>query len=291
MQTGLVFNVQRFSLHDGPGLRTTVFVKGCPLACAWCHNPESQSPSIEFVRLCHRCMRCGRCSEADLASRVVRGRDERDVDLCPTGALQTVGERIDAPSLVRTLLRDRIFFDESHGGVTFSGGEPLAQAGFVTEAMRRLQAEGVHTALDTCGFGSWPDLRAAAAASNTVLFDLKLMDDGRHQAATGVSNRPILENLRALAAVHADIWIRIPIVPGITDDEANVEAVAEFVRPLAGVTRVDLLPYHPTGEAKFARAGREYPLGGTPVPDDARLEGLAARVRATGLAVTIGGHA
>ena len=154
MHTALVFNVQRFSLHDGPGLRSTVFLKGCPLHCAWCHNPESRAPVTEFVRLGHRCMRCGRCSDEELASLVVSGRDEHDVEQCPTGALQEVGERIDVASLVQTLLRDRIFFDESGGGVTFSGGEPLMQSAFVTEALRRLRAEGVHTALDTCGFAA-----------------------------------------------------------------------------------------------------------------------------------------
>ena len=143
MHTALVFNVQRFSLHDGPGLRSTVFMKGCPLRCAWCHNPESQSPRPEFVRLRHRCMRCGRCSDEELAGPVVSGRDARRRGAVPDG--RAAGRGRDAwtsAALVQTLLRDRIFFDESGGGVTFSGGEPLMQAAFVTEALRRLRAEG-----------------------------------------------------------------------------------------------------------------------------------------------------
>ena len=290
MHTGLVFNVQRFSLHDGPGLRSTVFMKGCPLNCAWCHNPESQSRQPAFVRLRHRCMSCGRCSEAELTNPVVEGRDARDVALCPTGALQGVGREVDAPALVETLLRDRIFFDESGGGVTVSGGEPLMQTRFVIEILRLLQAQGVHTALDTCGFARWPDLRDAAAHADLVLYDLKLIDDDRHTLATGVSNRVILENLRALTAVHADIWIRIPVIPGVNDDEANLDATAAFLRPLRGITRVDLLPYHATGEAKSARVGLAYPLQGTSAPSAARLESLAAHVRAAGLTTTIGGH-
>jgi pyruvate formate lyase activating enzyme len=290
MHTGLVFNVQRFSLHDGPGLRSTVFMKGCPLNCAWCHNPESQSRQPAFVRLRHRCMSCGRCSEAELTNPVVEGRDARDVDLCPTGALQGVGREVDAPALVETLLRDRIFFDESGGGVTVSGGEPLMQTRFVIEVLRLLQAQGVHTALDTCGFARWPDLRDAAAHADLVLYDLKLIDDDRHTLATGVSNRVILENLRALTAVHANIWIRIPVIPGVNDDEANLDATAAFLRPLCGITRVDLLPYHATGEAKSARVGLAYPLHGTSAPSAARLESLAAHVRAAGLTTTIGGH-
>ncbi|MCX6549625.1 MAG: glycyl-radical enzyme activating protein, partial [Acidobacteria bacterium] len=184
MRTGLVFNVQRFSLHDGPGLRSTVFMKGCPLRCAWCHNPESQSPHQAFVRLANRCMRCDRCGEDELANPVVSGRDARDVEACPTGALQAVGGTVEVAVLVDTLLRDRIFFDESGGGVTVSGGEPLMQAPFVIDVLTRLQAEGVHTALDTCGFGRWDDLRDAAAQANLVLYDVKLVDDDRHTAAT-----------------------------------------------------------------------------------------------------------
>ncbi len=291
MATGLVFNVQRFSLQDGPGLRSTVFMKGCPLRCAWCHNPESQSVRPEFVRLRHRCMSCGRCGEVELANPVVVDRGPDDVDLCPTGALQAVGEPMDVDTLVQTLLRDRIFFDESGGGVTFSGGEPLMQAPFVIDALRALKASGVHTALDTCGFARWPDLRDAAALADLVLYDVKLMDDARHAAVTGVSNRAILENLKALSAVHANIWIRIPVIPGVNDDDANLDATAAFLRPLPGITRVDLLPYHPTGEAKFARVGMDYTLHGTEAPGAARLETLAGPLRAAGLATTIGGRA
>ena len=216
---------------------------------------------------------------------------QHDVEACPTGALQGVGEVVSAPALVRTLLRDRIFFDQSKGGVTFSGGEPLMQAEFVTDAMRLLQAEGVHTALDTCGFARWPDLRAAAARADLVLYDIKLMDDARHRAATGASNLVILENLRALTSIHANIWIRIPVIPGVNDDEANLEATAAFLKALPGIARVQLLPYHPAGEPKFARAGMDYALRGTSSPGAARLDALAASFRATGLTATIGGHA
>ena len=291
MRTGLVFNVQRFSVHDGPGVRTTVFMKGCPLCCAWCHNPESQSPSLEFVRLRHLCMSCGRCTEDELDNPVVNDRDEDDVEACPTGALQGVGERVLPEDLVKALLRDRIFFDQSGGGVTISGGEPLVQPAFVTDVLQLLRAEGVHTALDTCGFGRWMDLRDAAAHASLVLYDLKLMDPARHKAATGVSNDVILDNLRALAGVHPAIWIRVPIIPGVNDDEGNIEAAAEFVHSVPGIRQVDLLPYHPTGAAKFARLGMDYALRGTTPPEQRHLDALAARFRARGLMTTIGGHA
>jgi pyruvate formate lyase activating enzyme len=289
--TGLVFNVQRFSVHDGPGVRTTVFMKGCPLCCAWCHNPESQSASPEFVRLRHLCMACGRCTDDELDNPVVSGRSDADVDACPTGALQGVGARVEPADLVRTLLRDRIFFDESGGGVTISGGEPLVQPAFVTDVLRRLRAEGVHTALDTCGFGRWPDLRGAAEQASLVLYDVKLMDPARHRSATGVSNELILDNLRALAGVHPAIWVRIPVIPGVNDDDENMAAAAAFVHSVPGIRQVDLLPYHPAGEAKFARLGLDYTLHGTPPPEQGRLDALAARFRALGLVTTVGGHA
>ena len=289
--SGLIFNIQRFSLHDGPGLRSTVFMKGCPLHCEWCHNPESQSPRQEFVRMRHRCMRCERCSEEELANPVVSGRGLEDVELCPTGALQAVGQTMEPAELVTTVLRDRIFFDESQGGVTFSGGEPLLQAAFVVECLRRLKDEGVHTALDTCGFARWPDLRDAAAEAALVLYDLKLMDDARHRAATGVSNQIILDNLQALAEVHDNIWIRVPVIPGVNDDAANLDATAAFLERLPGIRHVDLLPYHATGEAKFERVGIGYALGGTTPPTSERLDTLAAHFRARGLTANIGGHA
>ncbi len=290
MHSGLVFNVQRFSLHDGPGVRSTVFMKGCPLTCAWCHNPESRSPRQDFIRLRHRCMGCERCTDEELDMEVVTGRTEADVEACPTGALQAVGRKVTSGELTRELLHDRVFFDESGGGVTFSGGEPLLQAPFVIETMRALREEGVHTALDTCGFVHWETLREAAEAADVVLYDLKLMDEARHKAATGVSNRVILANLQSLAATHEHVWIRIPIIPGVNDDEANLTETARFLQSLRGIRQVQLLPYHATGEAKFARVGLNYALHGTVPPDDRTLDTMAERFRANGLTATIGGH-
>jgi pyruvate formate lyase activating enzyme len=164
------------------------------------------------------------------------------------------------------------------------------QPRFLIEALGRLRAEGVHTALDTCGFADWNTLREAADLSSLVLYDLKLMDEARHRAATGQSNRIILDNLRALSGIHQDIRIRIPVIPGLNDDEANLEGTARFLSSLAGVRQVDLLPYHHTGEAKFARMGMSYALAGLQTPTPERLETLAAIFRARGLATTLGGH-
>ena len=193
---------------------------------------------------------------------------------------------------METLLRDRIFFDESGGGVTLSGGEPLMQAAFVIEALRLLQAQGVHTALDTCGFARWQDLRDAAAHADLVLYDLKLMDDdAAHGRPRASSNRVILDNLRALTAIHANIWIRIPVIPGVNDDEANLDATAAFLRPLARhhARRPAALSPDGRGEVRPRRHG--LPAARHAAPSAARLETLAAHVRAAGLTTTIGGHA
>ncbi len=265
-------------------------MKGCPLACTWCHNPESQAPWTQFIRMRHRCMACGICSAEERSEPLVQNRAEADVEACPTGALRAVGQEMDASVLVETLLRDRIFFDESGGGVTFSGGEPLLQAPFVIEAMGLLRAEGVHTALDTCGYGDWQELAEAATRADLVLYDLKLMDEARHRVATGVSNAPILQNLKALSGIHPTIWIRVPVIPGINDDLANLDATAAFLEPLPGIRQVDLLPYHPMGEAKSVRVGLNPGLHDLETPSDEAPEAMAARFRARGLNTTIGGR-
>ncbi len=271
---GRVFNLQRFSLHDGPGLRTTVFMKGCPLNCAWCHNPESQSPAMEAALQEGLCIRCGTCGGL---------RDEAAAEACPTGARRMLGRDVEVEELVEEVLRDRIFFDESGGGVTFSGGEPLVQAPFVGRAMDALRARGVHTALDTCGLPAERLLETAARA-DLVLFDLKHMDGPLHRRWTGVDNGEILAGLAALARAHGNVRVRVPVVPGVNDDDANLEATARFVATLPGAA-VDLLPYHGTGAAKFARLGRSYALDGVQPPSPGRMRELAGRFGNHGIKV------
>jgi pyruvate formate lyase activating enzyme len=247
-------------------------------------------PQAEYVRMENRCMACGLCSEEELAGHGTRVLTDMDLEACPTGALQKAGHEMEPAALVKLLLKDRIFFDESGGGVTFSGGEPLLQMPFLTETLELLRAEGVHTALDTCGFAPWKDLHDAAQLSSLVLYDLKLMDEDRHRAATGQSNRIILDNLKALSKMHSEIRIRVPVIPGINDDDGNMEAAARFLSSLAGLRQVDLLPYHRTGEPKFARMGITYTLAGLEAPTRQRLESLAAIFRGRGLVTTIGGR-
>ncbi len=301
MLTGLVFNIQRYSVHDGPGIRTTVFLKGCPLCCSWCHNPESMSPRREIAVNQDRCAACGECRQAcplaEAASGVgplpVRNEAcalcEACADACPAGARQIVGREMAVQDVLREILRDRVFFDESSGGATFSGGEPLLQPRFVLALLEACRARGVHAALDTCGFGRAEHLLAMARLAPLVLYDLKLMDDARHRRHCGVSNTIILENLRALDRVHGQVWIRVPLVPGVNDDEANLQAIGRLAAGLASVRQVNLLPYHRTGAHKFQRLGLSAPLEGVPLPESRSLERAAALLRAAGLNVRLGG--
>lgn len=289
MAEGLIFHVQRFSLQDGPGLRSTVFLKGCPLACTWCHNPESQNPAPELFTVESRCLHCGACEE--VCSNPECRSCGLCVEACPSGARQMAGRRVTSGQLLEELLRDRLFFDQSGGGVSFSGGEPLMQADFICELASALKGQGVHTALDTCAFARTEDLLRVAACVDLVLYDLKLIDEARHRAATGESSALILANLEALSQVHSSIWIRVPIIPGLNDDDENLEATARIAARTRGLRRVDLLPYHANGAAKFGRLGKSYPLDTVRAPSAERMEEIAGRFRARGIEVCIGGRA
>jgi pyruvate formate lyase activating enzyme len=292
--SGRIFDVQRYSLHDGPGIRTTVFLKGCPARCLWCHNPESQGFGPEVVVVETRCVHCGTCATVCPRGAPPPGSGLCTacgvcVEACPAGARQLAGREVTVGEVMAEVLRDRIFFEGSHGGVTFSGGEPLAQADFLSALLEAARAHGIHTAVDTCGFAPRERLLALVPLVDLFLFDVKLVDDERHRALTGLPSRPILDNLRALAEARAEIWIRVPVVPGCTDAEADVAETAALVSGLSGVRRVSLLPYHATGSAKARRLGRPSPLESLAPPSPDRLEALAAPFRARGLAVTIGG--
>ena len=291
---GRVFNVQRYSLHDGPGIRTTVFLKGCPARCLWCHNPESQSAAPELLVAETRCVSCGTCATVCAHGAPPPGSGlctacGACVEACPAGARQLAGHAATVDDVMREVRRDRVFYDESGGGVTFSGGEPLAQPEFLAALLAACRAAGVHTAVDTCGFAPREHLLALAPRADLFLFDVKMVDDARHRALTGLPAAPILSNLQALAAVHTEVWIRVPVVPGLTDAEADLAATAALVAGLPGVRRVCLLPYHRTGVPKARRLGRELPPPEIEPPSHERLEALATLFRERGLATSIGG--
>jgi len=280
--TGIIFNVQRYSVHDGPGIRTTAFLKGCPLTCSWCHNPEGVAAAPEILLLADRCVGCLACVEACPQPSIERGDGRawtnravcqvcgRCVAACVRGARKLVGREVTADDLVVELERDRPFFEQSGGGVTLSGGEPLMQGEFALAVLGACRDRGLHTALDTSGAAPSDVASRAARLADLVLFDLKLLDAGRHRDAVGTELEPILANLRAMDEDGVELWVRFPLIPGATDDEANVTALAETVLSLRNTRRVHVLPFHRTATDKYARLERSWCYDGGPGASEAR---------------------
>ncbi len=266
MLIGRVFDIKRYAVHDGPGIRTTVFLKGCPLRCAWCHNPESQSRELEFQWRQDACIACDYCVDACESGALARddvegqrrdmdrcGRCMRCAGACPSEATEAIGRDVSVAELLAEIERDAPFYAESGGGVTLSGGEPLMQGAFAVELLRACGEHDLHRAVDTCGSVPRGALMAAAEHAELFLYDLKHMDDPTHRCVTGASNRLILENLTALAETDVGIEVRVPVIPGVNDEAENARATAAFVAGLRRPMRVRLLAYHPMAASKYRR--------------------------------------
>ena len=288
--TGLFFDIRKYSVHDGPGIRTAFFLKGCPLSCAWCHNPEGLSAAPELILRPDRCLgevECGACASgcrngaarpaaesmvnpASVTNSDLCSACGRCVDLCPAEARQISGFSLAVEEALSLALEDETFYDESGGGVTFSGGEPFSQPGFLLECLAAFRARGLRIAVDTSGYAPAGILEAAAALTDLFLYDLKLMDSREHERWTGLPNDRILDNLRLLCSRGASIWVRIPLIPGANDGLDNLEEAAALLEALdfsrgedkAAERSVQILPYHDSARRKYSLRGLPYPFDG-----------------------------
>lgn len=295
--SGVIFHIMRFSVHDGPGIRTAVFFKGCPLSCWWCHNPESQNSAPEILYSAERCRLCGDCAAACPHGAIKRMGERMTVndhcrlcatcvDACGAEARSLAGRTMTVTEIVAEIERDLVFFDESGGGVTFTGGEPFGQPALLEALLRACRGRRIHTTIETCGAAARESVLRIGGLADLILYDLKMLDPGRHRQYTGAPNRNILENLEALVAAGRPVTVRIPVVPGVNDAAADVRAACDYLAPL-GLTRVDLLPYHRAGAEKYRRLGREYRMEQTAPPADVTMAAIAAQMEAAGIPVKI----
>lgn len=271
---GLVFNIQRYSIHDGGGIRTLIFFKGCPLHCPWCCNPESQSFEIEQGRIKDRCIKCKKCSH--------------NVDECPSGAIVEFGKYMSIEDIIKEVKKDMVFYNTSSGGVTLSGGEVLSQAKFAAQLLKRLKDLGVNTAIETSGQGSKQELLNMAKYLDLVLFDLKIMNKDKAHNIIGCDIDTIKNNLKALVKSDIKVIPRIPLIPDYTMDESNINEIAEFVLSL-NIKEVHILPFHQYGSKKYEYIDKEYSLKNVKSPSDEEVNSIKQKLEKRGLKVNIGG--
>lgn len=265
---GIIFDIKHFAIHDGPGIRTTVFFKGCPLHCWWCHNPESHKILPEKYENCNFLCNINH----SLSSQ----NDE-------------VGREVTIPELMREIEKDSVFYEESGGGVTFSGGEPTMQPDFLSSLLKECKEAGLHTTVDTSGYAPTRIFEKIIGHTDLFLYDLKLMNDELHQKYTGVSNKLIHTNLKWLDENYKNICIRIPVVPGITDSQENISETINFLMKLENISEINLLPYHKTGEGKYSRFNKENKLSQITTPENCYMEKVAGQFKTLSHKIKIGG--
>ena len=301
MKNGVIFDIRKYSIHDGPGIRTTVFFKGCPLRCWWCHNPEGQDVEPELVYRKSRCIGCDECSKScqreaiSLVAQFIFVNREKCVPcgnccrVCPSDALSIAGKQMSVKEILEEIEKDRTFYEESRGGVTFSGGEPLMQPDFLNALLKECKERAIHTAVNTCGFAQYEIIDRIRDKVDLFLYDIKTMDNRKHRKYTGASNEQILKNLKKLAESGSSIVISFPIIPGINDDDKNVTRTAEFISSLPNIQQVNLLPYHRAGIEKYKNLGKPYKLDKIQPPSNQRVKSVKEKMEAFGIRVGIGG--
>jgi len=298
-QKGLIFNIQRFSIHDGPGIRTTVFMKGCPLKCLWCANPESQDFVPNLMVRDINCRDCGACVEACVEGAIwmnEEGRRRIDwdrctqcllcVDACIYGSLNVCGRYVGVEEVLEEVLKDSAFYKNSGGGMTVSGGEALSQTPFVTRLLKDARREGLHTTIDTSGCVPWKEMKGVLCFADLVLFDIKHLDSEEHEKTTGVDNRQILDNLRRVSR-EKEVWLRVPLIAGFNDSDAHMDHIAVLGREI-GAKKISLLPYHEGGKSKSEQIGRSYGFSQATAPDDDRILYLKGFIEKRGIGASVG---
>ena len=297
-QTGIIFDIKKYAINDGPGIRTAVFFQGCPLSCWWCHNPESQPRKPALMYRANRCVLCGECATVCPQSGIkINGSaltDRSKCDVCGTcaetcyyGAREVSGREVTVDGVLAEIERETPFHDQSGGGVTLSGGEPLMQRSFLLALLRACRERDIHTVVDTSGYTTWEALDSVREYVNLFLYDLKLMDDGLHTQYTGVSNQPILRNLKLLSEHGQSIYVRIPLIPSVNDDEENLRQSANFIAGLPNITGVELMGYHDIAAAKYEALGMAYRLNGTKPPTAEHLQQAGSILEEYGFKVKI----
>lgn len=296
---GLIFNIQRFSVHDGPGIRTTVFMKGCPLTCQWCANPESQSVTPQLMTRDAKCTGCGACAAVcEMAAITFGASGIREIDwekcaqclvcadACIFNALHACGRTMNVPEILTEVLSDAHFYKNSDGGITVSGGEPLLQSEFVAALLKTCRDHDLHTAIDTTGYVSWQKIQDVLPYADLMLWDIKHLDPHEHERTTGVNNQLILENLER-AAQHVPVWLRIPLIAGFNDDTAHIESLIALAKRI-GSPKISLLPYHEGGRSKSLQIGTSYYFTDAQAPSDEKVTFLRNMIADNGLTVGVG---
>ena len=303
MTRGIIFDIKRYAIHDGPGIRSTVFFKGCSLECQWCHNPEGIHSEPEIFFRSERCpLECRLCISAcpkGAIKRIKKGSIKIDLDRCDLcgdcekacvyGALEIIGKKVTVKEVMTELEKDNLFYEESRGGVTFSGGEPFEQPQFLEALLEKAKSKGLHTTVDTCGNFNPKHLAKFSEKVDLFLYDLKIIDESRHREYTGHSNRRILDNLKRLSSNGHRVAIRIPLIAGITDDDKNIEDAIEFLIPLDSVKQINLLPFHSGGSMKQKRLGKKQRRINFQPPSKKRIEMIKKFFQDSGFSVKVGG--